>query len=207
MLLGKGDGTFPQTQVLPVGVSETALLVGDLNGDNQADVILQNEDPVTSATLEVLLNGVGPVVLPESVLTPKATTVAFGNVFATGVSAAKTVTLTNKSTVAAVVGQATVPEGVTIKKDTCSNKTIKAKASCSLSLVYSPATPGALDGSATVPYGASSATETLSAAVTLTGTGVAVTLTPPLLVKFAVTKAGTTKTATVWRSRTRARCP
>jgi hypothetical protein len=197
VLLGKGDGTFPQTQVLPVANSESAVLVGDLNGDNHADAIVEYGDPVTSATLEVLLNGLSPVVLPNPVLTPKATTVAFGDVFATGASAAKTATLTNKSTVAAVVGQATVPEGVIVKKDTCSNKTIKAKASCSVSMVYSPAIPGALSGSLAVPYGASSATETLSAEVTLTGTGEAVTLTPPVLEKFAVTKAGTLKTATV----------
>ena len=197
VLLGAGNGTFPRTQLLPVGVSQSSLMVADLNGDNRPDAVLQSADFGVSAIMEVLVNGALPVSLPNPVLTRKETTVAFGKVFATGSSAVNVVTLTNNSKVAAVVGQATVPVSVSIRKDTCSNKTIKVTASCNVNLVYSPAVPGPLSGSLAVPYGRSSAQETLSATVTLFGNGKAATLTAPALVKFAATKPGTTKNATV----------
>jgi len=115
-----------------------------------------------------------PTPVATAVLTGVPTTVAFGSVDATGLSRARRISVINRSTVTANIGQATVPAGFTIVAglDTCSNATVAPRRSCALEVELSPATVTAMPpvmGSLSIPYnGAAPVT------VSLSGTGTAV---------------------------------
>ncbi|HXN85669.1 MAG TPA: hypothetical protein VN867_06335 [Candidatus Binataceae bacterium] len=121
--------------------------------------------------------GPTPVPTPTPVATASITavpvSVAFGNVDATGLSRARKIVLVNRSTVAANIGQATVPAGFTIVAgdDHCSNSSVAARRNCFLEVEFSPTTVSStpVTGNLSVPYnGAAPAT------VSLSGTGTAV---------------------------------
>jgi hypothetical protein len=114
-----------------------------------------------------------PTPVPTAVLTGVPTTVAFGNVDATGLSRARRISVINRSTVTANIGTATVPAGFTIVAglDTCSNTALAARRACTLEVEFSPTTVSAtpVSGNLSIPYnGAAPVT------VSLSGTGTAV---------------------------------
>ncbi len=97
--------------------------------------------------------------------------------------------LTNKGTIAALIGSvtATPPFVIASGGDTCSGQTIAAKKKCSFAVEFAPATPGAATGgSIKVTYNGA------SPAVSLNGTGIAVTLKAPSKEKFSSVAAGGT---------------
>ncbi len=114
---------------------------------------------------------------------------SFGSVDATATSKPKKVTLTNKGAIAAVIGSvsATPPFAIASGGDTCSGKNIAAKKTCSFDVEFSPSTPGVVsDQTITVTYNGTSPTMSLS------GTGIAVTLKAPSQEKFSPVAAGGT---------------
>ncbi len=136
-----------------------------------------------------------PTVTPTATVTPTTTLSAapaklsFGNVDASGTSKPKKVTLTNKGKIAAVIASvtATTPFTIASVEDTCSGQSIAAKKKCSFEVEFSPATPGAVSGgSIEVSYNGN------SPAVSLSGTGIAVTLKAPSKETFSPVTAGGT---------------
>ena len=131
---------------------------------------------------------------PDAVSSPTTLSAApakisFGSVDASGTSKPKKVTLTNKGTNAAVIGSviATAPFAIAGVEDTCSGQSIAAKKKCSFEVEFSPATPGAVSGgSIEVSYNGT------SPAVSLSGTGIAVTLKAPSKETFSPVAAGGT---------------
>jgi hypothetical protein len=124
-----------------------------------------------------------------TILSAAPTTLNFGNVDATGPSkAAKKLTVTNKGSVAALIGQATAsaPFAVSASGDTCSKTTLEPKKHCSLAIVFSPPVVAPrLTGTISVPYNGG------GPAVTLEGSAIAVVLKAPRSLTFAPTAAGT----------------
>jgi len=132
---------------------------------------------------------VTPTAIATTTLTAAPAKLSFGNVDATATSKPKKVTLTNKGTNAAVIGSvtATPPFAIASAADTCSGKTIAVKKNCSFDVEFAPATPGAVSGgSIEVTYNGASPT------VSLSGTGIAVTLKAPSKEKFSPVAAGGT---------------
>jgi len=99
------------------------------------------------------------------------------------------VTLTNKGKIAAVIGSvsATPPFAIASVEDTCSGKSIAAKRKCSFEVEFAPATPGIVsDHTVDVSYNGT------SPKVSLSGTGIAVTLKAPSKETFSPVAAGGT---------------
>jgi hypothetical protein len=73
ILLGKGDGTFPQQQILPVGNSGESVALADLTGDNEKDMLIATEGSPNQ--FEVFLNksGFGPTPTPTATHRPTPT--------------------------------------------------------------------------------------------------------------------------------------
>ena len=132
---------------------------------------------------------VTPTAAATTTLTAAPATIKFGDVDATGTSKPKKVTLTNKGTNAAVIGSvtATPPFAIASGGDTCSGQTIAPKKKCSFGVEFVPATPGAATGgSIEVSYNGANPT------VSLSGTGIAVTLKAPSKETFSPVAAGGT---------------
>ncbi len=111
-----------------------------------------------------------------------------GSVDATGTSKPKKVALTNKGTIAAVIGSVTAtPPFVVAGADTCSGQTIEPKKKCSFEVEFAPATPGAVSNQ-TVEVGYNGASPT----VNLSGNGIAATLKAPKSESFTAVDAGVT---------------
>jgi len=98
------------------------------------------------------------------------------------------VALTNKGTIAAVIGTVTAaPPFAIAGMDTCSDQTIEPKKKCEFEVEFAPATPGAVsDETIDVNYNGG------SPAVSLSGTGIAVTLKAPKSESFTAVDAGVT---------------
>jgi hypothetical protein len=71
ILLGEGNGTFPQQQVLPVGNSGTSVVLADLTGDNKTDMLIATGGPPNN--FEVFLNKSRSGPTPTPTRTPAAT--------------------------------------------------------------------------------------------------------------------------------------
>jgi hypothetical protein len=98
------------------------------------------------------------------------------------------VALTNKGTIAAVIGTVTAtPPFAIAGTDTCSDHTIEPKKKCSFDVEFAPATPGAVSDQ-TIEVGYNGA----SPAIALEGDGVAVTLKAPKSESFTAVDAGVT---------------
>jgi len=130
-----------------------------------------------------------PTSIATTALTAAPAKLSFGNVDATATSKPKKVTLTNKGTIAAVIGSvsATPPFAIASGADTCSGKSIAAKKTCSLGVEFAPSTPGAATGgSIDVSYNGT------SPKVSLSGTGIVVTLKAPSKETLSSVAAGGT---------------
>jgi len=122
-------------------------------------------------------------------LSAAPSTIDFGNVDATATTKAKKMMLTNKGTTAALIETVTALPPFTISSgaDTCSGKSIAAKKKCEFEVEFSPATPGIVsDQTINVTYNGT------SPKVSLSGTGIAVTLKAPSQEKFSSVAAGGT---------------
>ncbi|MGA7618510.1 NHL repeat-containing protein [Candidatus Binatus sp.] len=147
--------------------------------------------PTATATA----TGVTPTPTPTATATPTTTLSAspaklnLGSVDATGTSKSKKVSLANKGTIAAVIETvtATPPFVVAGGENTCSSQTIEPKKKCSFEVEFAPATPGAVsDQTIDVGYNGG------SPAMSLSGTGIAVTLKAPKSESFTAVDAGVT---------------
>ena len=135
-----------------------------------------------------------PTATPTAVSSPATlsaapSTINFGNVDASGNSKPEKVTLTNKGSSTAAIGSVTAvaPFAIAGGADTCSGQSIAAKKKCSFDVEFSPATPGAVSGgSIEVSYNGT------NPAVSLSGTGIAVTLKAPSKETFSPVAAGGT---------------
>jgi len=122
-------------------------------------------------------------------LTAAPKTIDFGSVDATATSKPKKVTLTNKGTTAALIETVTAPPPFAIAggKDTCSRQIIAPATKCSFYVEFEPAIPGVVsDQTINVTYNGT------SPKVSLSGTGIAVTLKAPSKEKFSPVAAGGT---------------
>ena len=126
---------------------------------------------------------------PTTTLSAAPAKLNLGSVDATGTSKPKKVALTNKGTIAAVIGSvtATPPFVVAGGENTCSGQTIEPKKKCSFEVEFAPATPGAVSDK-TIEVGYNGA----SPAMSLSGTGIAVTLKAPKSESFTAVDAGVT---------------
>jgi hypothetical protein len=70
--LGNGDGTFQAPLTFSSTLAPTTILLGDLTGDNQADIVLAQDSSAGAPALSVFLSTVGGVAGPEQML-PGAT--------------------------------------------------------------------------------------------------------------------------------------
>ena len=105
-------------------------------------------------------------------------------------SAAKTVTLKNTSTTASLTIKSIVPTGEFADTTTCTG-TLAAGASCTLTVTYTPATIGAIDGAITITDNATPAIQV----VNLTGKGAAPLNLAPATLTFPSTAVGKTAAA------------
>lgn len=105
-------------------------------------------------------------------------------------SAAKTVTLKNTSTTASLKIKSVVPTGEFAETNNCT-ATLVAGASCTLTVTYTPATLGAIDGAITITDNATPAIQV----VNLTGKGVAPLTLAPATLTFPSTAVGKTAAA------------
>jgi len=128
----------------------------------------------------------------NTTLTPAPGAINFGNVNASGTSKAHRVTIVNKGGFDATIGMLSISSGYAIVSgtDTCSGQTIVNKKSCTVSIEFTPSTPGSAPGTLTIPYNG-----TAPATVNLSGNGTAVVLRKPAAVNFAAQPAGTTSRA------------
>jgi hypothetical protein len=136
----------------------------------------------------VMAFGTSPPPTPTT-LSAAPATINLGSVDATGTSKPKKVALTNKGTTAALIESVTAPPPFAIAggKDTCSGQSIEPKKKCSFEVEFAPATPGAVsDQTIEVGYNGG------SPAMSLSGTGIAVTLKAPKSESFTAVDAGVT---------------
>ncbi len=130
-----------------------------------------------------------PTATPTTTLSGAPMQLAFGNVDATGTSKPKKVELTNKGTVAAVIGSITASSPFVIAggTDTCSGQSIAAKKKCTFDIEFAPATVADVTGgSIDVIYNGT------SPAVHLQGNGIAAALKAPKSESFSAVAAGST---------------
>ncbi len=116
----------------------------------------------------VTLTGTGQIL--SATVAPAS--LAFGNQEVGVSSADKFVTLTNPNAVAMIFGQATVSANYAIDTstfmDTCSNNSIGPGLSCTIPIIFTPATTGTLNGTLRLPSNATNSPQS----VTLTGKGI-----------------------------------
>jgi hypothetical protein len=125
--------------------------------------------------------------VPSTTLSAAPTTVKFGNIDATGSSAPKKVTLTNKGSNAAHISSvnATMPFMIAGGSNTCAGSTIAARKTCSFEVEFAPTTVGNVtSGSIDVTYNGT------SPAVSLSGNGIGVTLIAPSRETFSPVAPG-----------------
>ena len=196
-----GEPLFVAIQPGPAGPTPTptATATGayaDKNRDGDGDeTATATATKTATPTATATATGVTPTPTPTATATPTTTlsaapaTINFGSVDATGTSKPKKVTLTNKGTIAAVIGSvtATPPFVVAGGENTCSGQTIEPKKKCSFEVEFAPATPGAVSDK-TIEVGYNGA----SPAMSLSGNGIAVTLKAPKSESFTAVDAGVT---------------
>jgi sugar lactone lactonase YvrE len=127
--------------------------------------------PSEAGTTSASITGTGVAPAPPPTVSPA--TLSFGNVTVGATSAAQTVTITNPATFALTLtsiglngsGFSIQPAGTTCK----SGPAIAAGASCTLSVIFTPAVAGAVSGSLTIGLPPGFAVSSLT--VPLTGTG------------------------------------
>jgi uncharacterized repeat protein (TIGR03803 family) len=147
--------------------------------------------PTSTPTIMATLTPTAiPTETPTAVSSPTTLTAApstmnFGNVDATATSKPKKMSLSNTGTASAQITQVSASPPWVISTDACSGQIIAPKKKCELGLEFAPVTPGAVSGGTVdVAYNGS------SPAMSLDGTGIAVTLKVPSQEKFSSVAAG-----------------
>ncbi len=155
--------------------------------------LLVNDNAVGSPQM-VGLSGAGAIPLTVS-----PTTLSFGNNALGSSSAVKKVTVTNKTGVVVTFYSRTIlganASDFTQSASTCGT-TLKAKTSCTVSIMFTPGTAGVRSATLTITDSASNGQQSVS----LTGNGILPVTVTPATEKFVATKVGTTgaaKTVTI----------
>ena len=148
---GRGDGTFGLPEISQPAASNSfpqALALADFNGDGQLDVTFADGSGTRSGISEYVLLNTGNVKF--SPITP----LSFKSQKRGTTSLPQTVTLTNegKATLAITSIKTTGNFGAT---STC-GKTVATKASCTISVTFSPKSPGVFSGTVQITDSASS---------------------------------------------------
>lgn len=118
----------------------------------------------------VSLTGVGGALAPT--LTSGPSTKDFGGV-ATNARASQIFTITNNSTVSAITQTANISgSGYTIGANTCNGITISSGGTCSITVLFAPASVGVKPGTLSLQYLATDGSSTSTLNVALTGTGI-----------------------------------
>jgi pimeloyl-ACP methyl ester carboxylesterase len=180
----------PSVVTVPAGQNSTTFTATASAVTNQtvATVTATYNGGSTTAALTV-----NPNTLP---LTVSPATLSFAKQALGSTSAAKKVTLTNKTGVVvtgiswAVI--ATNPNDFQQSAATC-GQTLNVKASCTISLVFAPGAIGARSATLRITDSASNSPHSVS----LTGTGILPVAISPSTLKFAATKVGATSSAKV----------
>ncbi|MGC1343614.1 MAG: FG-GAP-like repeat-containing protein [Candidatus Binataceae bacterium] len=209
---GKGDGTFNTPNELPVAISSSFPVIGNVSGGANPDVLfavgtgitaLNNisgegiptpistgggSGPTPTATPTSGKRSPTPTATPtpggSASLTAGPATLQFGNVDATTSSKPKKVKLTNKGTATAQIASVTATGPFTIG-ETCAGQSIAPKKSCTFEVEFAPATVEAsIQGSVDVTYNGA------SPSIALEGTGEAVTLKVPTSAGLSSISAG-----------------
>lgn len=211
---GKGDGTFNTPNELPVAISSSFPVIGNVSGGANPDVLFALG---TGITVLNNISGQGiptpistgggsgptPTATPTSgkhTPTPTATStpgsasltaapskVNFGKVDATAASKPKKVKLTNKGNAVAQISAITATSPFTIGGggNTCAGQSIAPKKNCSFEVEFAPEVAGqASNGSIEVAYNGT------SPSVALEGTAEAVTLKAPKSAGLPAVAAG-----------------
>jgi hypothetical protein len=152
---GNGDGTFKKGVYYPDGIENFFVTTGDFNGDHRTDIVVAD---YSSGSVITMLN--------TGVVTFSPTTpLNFHKQKAGTTSAPQTVKLTNTGKTALTISsmKATGQFGMT---STCGTS-VAAGANCTISVTFSPKTPGAKSGTVSIRDGASSKPQVIE----LSGTG------------------------------------
>jgi hypothetical protein len=175
LLLGHGDGTFHPYQQISLAVYDAFLSVGDFNGDGYLDV------------------STGAAVLMQTTAKVSVTSLSFPSTYVGQVSAPKTVTLYNYSSLALDISSISISAGSAnfSQTNTCGTS-LAANTTCIISVVFNPTVVGFQTGTLSIADGAFGNPQT----VALSGTGLQplvpeVTLSPTSLT-FGPQKVGTT---------------
>lgn len=142
-----------------------------------------------SGSFTLSLTGIGDS--PQPSLTISPSTWNYGSV-ATNATSSKTFTVSNNTTVSAIMQTASVAgSNYTLVSDACSGTTLTAGGSCNISVTFAPAAVGAATATITVPFISAQAIAG-SSTVSLSGTGA----TPTVSFSFAGFNGGNTSSIT-----------
>ena len=190
VLLGNGDGTFQPTLAYGSGGTRaSSVVVADVNGDGEPDLVLANECDsyaTCNGTVGVLINTkLGPIVRLS------VTSLNFGNQAVGKISAPQYVTLTNTGSAPLTINSITGGSGEYSQLSNCpiNPNTLGASKSCVISVRFTPSTTGAKTDSISISDNAPDNPQIVS----LTGNGVVskATLSTTSMV-FGVRVVGTT---------------
>ncbi len=188
ILLGNGNGTFATPISIPLQKSYPngfeSLGLGDFNGDGKLDLVLAG----STTTVLLLQNTVA--------LAPGA--LAFGNQSTGTTSAPQTLTLSNLGTTPLSVGAITITGDRGFSETNTCNGSVAAGSSCSIAVVFAPASGGSKTASISVAY--QSLGSPATAGLTGTGVNAATASLSPAVLKFPTELVGAvsqTQTATL----------
>jgi len=165
ILLGKGDGTFQSAVNFPSGMLPVAITTADFNGDGKLDVAAAN---LNANTVSSLLS-------TTILLSPATLNFASQNIGTT--SAPQTVTLTNIG--ATSVSISSITTAAPFASTNACGSSLTAGAKCTVSVTFTPTTPGTSTGSLTVTDAAVGSPQVVS--LSGSGAGSFVSLSPASL--------------------------
>jgi hypothetical protein len=181
-------GTCPSSGGrLAAGASCTILVAFTPTNMGSDPGTLTVADSASNSPQTAALTGTGTVPVTLSVSNLNLGTVLGGNT-----SAAKSVTLTNHEDIALAFSSIVTSGDFAIASNTC-GRSIKAGATCTVGVTFSPTATGTRDGALTFSDSAANSPQ----AVSLTGTGASLVTVSPASLKFASTTVDLTSSA--WR--------
>ena len=173
ILLGDGTGTFTLASS-PATFAPDSVAAGDFNGDGRLDVAALSMND----TVSILLQAV-----PLVTLSP--TSLNFGTQLFGTTSGPQYVTLTNTGGVALDI--TSIAASANFSQTNNCGSSVAAGASCTITVTFRPHTVGTITGTVIISDNASNSSQTVS----LSGTGISVTLLPASL-DFGNQPVGTT---------------